>query len=71
MTTCKGYHEATETKYLTEFEQGVYFAKTGKLISSVKVQVGYCWGTKNVEECHCGGDENKCDFYEHIRRKKK
>lgn len=22
-----------------------------------------CWGTKEREECSCGGDETKCNFY--------
>lgn len=22
-----------------------------------------CWGTKEMEECSCGGDESKCNFY--------
>ena len=22
-----------------------------------------CWGTKEREECSCGGDMKKCDFY--------
>lgn len=26
-----------------------------------------CWGTKEREACSCGGDRNKCDFYEDVR----
>ena len=29
--------------------------------------VGICRGTKNMEECSCGGDRRKCDFYPEIR----
>ena len=25
--------------------------------------VGVCYGTKERDECSCGGDECKCDFY--------
>lgn len=25
--------------------------------------VGVCWGTKEREECSCGGDQSKCNFY--------
>ena len=27
-----------------------------------------CLGTKEVETCHCGGDESKCDFYPEKRK---
>ena len=30
-----------------------------------------CWGTKEVDECYCGGDETKCDFYPEVREKAK
>ena len=29
-----------------------------------------CWGTKEREECSCGGDESKCDFYPEKRDEK-
>ena len=29
-----------------------------------------CYGTKEVEECSCGGDESKCDFYPEKRKQK-
>lgn len=28
-----------------------------------------CYGTKELEECGCGGDRRKCDFYEDVRLK--
>ena len=30
---------------------------------------GYCIGTKECEDCSCGGNELKCNFYEHIRER--
>lgn len=30
---------------------------------------GYCIGTKECEDCSCGGDKLKCDFYEYIRER--
>ena len=30
-----------------------------------------CWGTKERDECSCGGDRTKCDFYPEIREKAK
>lgn len=29
-----------------------------------------CYGTKEMEECSCGGDTSKCDFYPEKRSKK-
>ena len=29
-----------------------------------------CYGTKEMEECSCGGDESKCDFYPEKRKQK-
>ena len=31
----------------------------------------YCKGTREKDWCSCGGDEAKCDFYEHVRERKK
>lgn len=28
-----------------------------------------CWGTKEMEECSCGGDESKCNFYPEKRKR--
>lgn len=30
-----------------------------------------CDGTKEIDLCHCGGDESKCDFYPEVREKGK
>ena len=27
-----------------------------------------CLGTKEMEQCKCGGNRSKCDFYSHIRK---
>lgn len=32
-------------------------------------EVSYCNGTKEREECSCGGDKTKCDFYPEVREK--
>lgn len=69
MDKCSCYHEREDTKYLTEFEKGVYFANTGKLVDSMKEVVGVCWGTKECERCKCNGDESKCDFYPEKKKK--
>ena len=35
------------------------------------VEVSYCNGTKERDECLCGGDETKCDFYLEVRERAK
>ena len=30
---------------------------------------GYCNGTKEREECSCGGDRTKCEFYPEVRER--
>ena len=30
-------------------------------------EVSRCYGTKEREECACGGDRSQCDFYPEIR----
>ena len=32
---------------------------------------GTCWGTREREECTCGGDTTKCNFYPEKRKEKK
>ena len=27
-----------------------------------------CVGTKEIEQCECGGNRSKCDFYPHVRK---
>ena len=29
----------------------------------------HCMGTKEIEECSCGGDMRKCNFYPELRNK--
>lgn len=36
-----------------------------------KRTVGYCNGTKEQEECGCGGNKAKCDFYQEVREEAK
>ena len=33
------------------------------------IGIGVCWGTKEMDECDCGGDKIKCDFYPEVREK--
>lgn len=40
-------------------------------IDSLGKSFGRCLGTKEIEQCDCGGDESKCDFYPERRKKSK
>ena len=54
MIKCSCYHITEETRYLTDFEQGVRFEKIGKRITKEKVKVAHCRGTKDCEEGSAG-----------------
>ena len=60
MKKCDCYH-ITAKKYYT------YNKLTGAAISHER-KVGECWGTKECDECNCGGNRSKCDFYEDVRK---
>lgn len=60
---CKCYHTQPKTRY-------TYNQFTGRPIPH-DIEVGVCWGTKETDECSCGGDETKCDFYPEVREKAK
>ena len=60
---CDCYHTQQKTRY-------TYNQFTGSPIPH-DVEVGVCWGTKETDECNCGGDETKCDFYPEVRVKAK
>lgn len=47
----------------------VYSPRTGKLLGSKHDFVGICYGTRECEECSCGGNREKCDFYPEYRKK--
>ena len=47
-----------------------YHPVTGQPIGH-DVGVSVCYGTKEMDECSCGGDEMKCDFYPDVRKKAK
>jgi hypothetical protein len=47
-----------------------YHPVTGQPIAH-NIDVGVCGGTKEMDECSCGGDVMKCDFYPEVRAKAK
>ena len=54
-TPCHSYQVGQRGKY-------IFNPITGKNEYTL-VSYGFCLGTKECEECSCGGDKSKCDFY--------
>lgn len=64
MNKCTCYHTQNKRKYL-------YDVYSGKCIDWKDIIIGVCHGTKECEECSCGGNKLKCDFYDYIREEAK
>ena len=62
MDKCDCYYECIKA-------EPRYSQYTGEYVNSVDVKCGVCYGTKERDECSCGGDRTKCDFYPDIREK--
>lgn len=45
-----------------------YDVYTGNISHYIEVMRGKCNGTKEQDECSCGGDRTKCDFYPEVRK---
>lgn len=63
---CASYHEKTKQVPFSDYERGLAFGRDGTIIRAgtyKTITVGECYGTREREECHCGGDRKKCDFY--------
>lgn len=61
MSKCDCYHLQPKTRY-------TYHPLTGSPIGH-DIEVGVCWGTKETDECSCGGDMTQCDFYPEVRKR--
>lgn len=58
---CGCYHTKDVTRY-------TYDQFTGLCNGSYSDSVGVCWGTRECEECNCGGNELKCTHYPEKRK---
>lgn len=56
--------------YVYKGKRYTYHPITGQRIVH-DVERGICNGTRERDECSCGGDETKCDFYPEIRERAK
>lgn len=71
MGKCSCYRMSSEKHRLTDFEKGLYVG-SGKVPPEFTIRThGECWGTREQDRCNCGGDEEKCDFYEDVRNRAK
>lgn len=59
---CDCYTTRTCRKY-------AYNSTTGQPSLAYEREVGYCNGTRECDECDCGGDRSKCTFYPEVRKK--
>lgn len=59
---CDSYRTRPRTEY-------VYSPSTGQPLTSYDHYIGYCNGTREQDECDCGGDRAKCTFYPEVREK--
>ena len=51
--------------------EGERFEYNSIIMKGVMNPYNYCNGTKERDECSCGGDRTKCDFYPEVREKAK
>lgn len=57
MEKCTGWHKVCS-----------HITGTGMTLPYTRYE---CWGTKEREECKCGGDPTRCDFYPEKREETK
>lgn len=62
MDKCSNYHTQFKRQYL-------YDRYSGSCTGWENITIDVCHGTKECEECSCGGDRTKCDFYPEVRVK--
>ena len=60
MNKCDCYHIEKKRRY-------TYHPLTGQPIGH-DIEVGVCRGTKEIDECSCGGNRIQCDFYPEVRK---
>lgn len=63
MNKCNHYRTQSQRRYL-------YNPLTGEACP-INITVGVCYGTRERDECTCGGDRSKCNFYPKIREKER
>lgn len=65
----KTKHKMCECYHTEKTQSPLYSRYTGEIEGYCTKTVGVCWGTKECDECSCGGDEEECDFYPEKRNR--
>lgn len=68
---CSSYHIRKRNKYLDPNTIAYITGKWPANNGVIKEEYGVCYGTKECEQCSCGGDRTRCDFYLDMREKAK
>ena len=63
MGKCKCWEIIKNERMLSDFEKGAIFARTGQIIERIPCTKQICNGTRERDECSCGGDKRRCNFY--------
>lgn len=63
--SCNSYHTRKRNKYLDPATVAHLTGKWPENNGVIEEEYGVCWGTKEQDECSCGGDKCKCDFYDY------
>lgn len=71
MIKCDAYHTRKRTRYLDPATVAYITGKYPENNGAVEEEVGECWGTKECDQCSCGGDRTRCDFYPEVREQTK
>ena len=69
MKTCDCYREQKVRVENSPSVKMLQLIMTGKSSDESEVVYGKCWGTAEMETCHCHGDRTQCDFYPEVREK--
>lgn len=69
MDKCSSYHTQFKIEYKLKSHTSISELFNPTFHEEIKKEVGVCFGTKECEECSCGGDRTKCDFYPEVRLK--
>lgn len=58
---CPYYHGRECSRWMSEFEQGIWYGRTGEIKTRITEVKGECWGAgPEIEACPCEGKVKEC-----------
>ncbi|MPM00592.1 hypothetical protein SDC9_46819 [bioreactor metagenome] len=66
---CNAYHTRKRNRYLDPTTVAHLTGKWPENNGTIEEEYGVCYGTKECDECSCGGDRVRCDFYPKVSLK--